>query len=410
MKIQVISYNQNLIFDSKHECTYSSLNKPFSFDAFDLNIISLQTPKLWVNSGSSLNFINDINDFLSLQNMIKSVKKSKVIICFPQNYSYKYYYISKSYKYERQLKDMIQSLKEIIDSLIPQGIAYEMSYENSTTICQGLNLEAAFCFEGYASENRSLTKCSGSEHVTTFIAKENIIFTSLDFPINAEIDGFLKFIGLVEKKSEIPSWLSDFECFDDIECKNAIAEKQEQVALLNKEISKKQSKLEENERDKRILIESGTPLVEIVFDILEKMLDYSLSSFEDKCKEDFLIKKDGVTFVGEIKGITSNVRSSNISQTETHAKEYAELLEDEGKEKENIKALLIVNPLRNTPIIERKPINDDQRHMAETRDILIITTEVLLALFDKLLNNDVSKEKIVDLFTNKVGVLDKNDF
>ena len=123
-----------------------------------------------------------------------------------------------------------------------------------------------------------------------------------------------------------------------------------------------------------------------------------------------MIKKDGVTFVGEIKGITSNVRSSNISQTETHAKEYAELLEDEGKEKENIKALLIVNPLRNTPIIERKPINDDQRHMAETRDILIITTEVLLALFDKLLNNDVSKEKIVDLFTNKVGVLDKNDF
>lgn len=409
MKIQVISYNQNLIFDSKHECTYSSLNKPFSFDAFDLNIISLQTPQLWVNSGSSINFINDINDFLSLQNMIKSVKKSKVIICFPQNYSYKYYYISKSYKYERQLKDMIQSLKEIIDSLIPQGIDYEMSYENSTTICQGLNLNAAFCFEGYASKNRSLTKCSGSEHVTTFIAKENLIFTSLDFPINAEIDGFLKFIGLVEKKSEIPSWLSDFECFDDIECKNAISENQARITLLNDQISKNQEKLEENERYKRVLIESGDPLVEIVFEILEKMLDYDLSTFVDEKKQDFLIRKEKTTFIGEIKGISSNVTYENVSQLERHHGSYLDELEKEGKS-ENVKMLLIINPFRTKPLNEREPVHINQIKLAQKYGSLIITTEVLLALFEKFINGNLNQERIIGLFASKVGILEKTDF
>ena len=184
----------------------------------------------------------------------------------------------------------------------------------------------------------------------------------------------------------------------------------EQINSFNQVFLIKFHLIEENLRYKSVLYETGDALVKVVFDMLEKMLNYDLSTFEDRHKEDFLIKKDGITFVGEVKGITSNVRSSNISQAETHAKQYAELLEDEGKAEENIKPLLIVNSLRNMPINERKPINEDQRHMAETRGILVITTDVLLYLFENFLNKTVSEEKILDLLTNKVGILDKKDF
>ena len=59
---------------------------------------------------------------------------------------------------------------------------------------------------------------------------------------------------------------------------------------------------------------NGEQLVEVVFDILESFFSYSLSEFKDEKKEDFLIKLDSVTFIGEIKGITSNVKSEHVSQ------------------------------------------------------------------------------------------------
>ena len=53
------------------------------------------------------------------------------------------------------------------------------------------------------------------------------------------------------------------------------------------------------------------------------MLKCNLSTFVDEKKEDFIIKKENITFVGEIKGINSNVGYNNISQAERHKSEYA---------------------------------------------------------------------------------------
>ena len=55
-----------------------------------------------------------------------------------------------------------------------------------------------------------------------------------------------------------------------------------------------------------------------------------------KKKEDFLINKDDITFVGEIKGLSSAVQNKNISQLEVHIQNYFDKLQEEGKEEKVI--------------------------------------------------------------------------
>ena len=60
--------------------------------------------------------------------------------------------------------------------------------------------------------------------------------------------------------------------------------------------------------------------------------------FDDQYKkEDFLIKLPSCTFIGEIKGVTSNVKYEHISQIELHYRGYLDLL---AERKENNSSLL----------------------------------------------------------------------
>ena len=97
-------------------------------------------------------------------------------------------------------------------------------------------------------------------------------------------------------------------------------------------------KLKENLRYKSILYSNGDDLVRVVFEILENILDCDLSKFEDIKKEDFLIKKDNYTFIGEIKGVTSNVKNEHISQVDVHYQKYMDKLNEE-KIQERVKEL-----------------------------------------------------------------------
>ena len=58
---------------------------------------------------------------------------------------------------------------------------------------------------------------------------------------------------------------------------------------LNYVVTQAEGQLEENAKYKSILYTNGNELVRVVFEILESILDYDLSSFEDILKEDFLI-------------------------------------------------------------------------------------------------------------------------
>lgn len=77
-----------------------------------------------------------------------------------------------------------------------------------------------------------------------------------------------------------------------------------------------------------MLYENEDELVSVVFNMLENMLDYDLSLFIDQGDEDFSIKLEDVTFIGEIKGATSNVRAEHISQLDVHYQSYLDKLQD----------------------------------------------------------------------------------
>ena len=414
MKIQVISYSNALNNKfSDYEITYSSLNSPCSFDEFDINILSLQEERIWSYQEDSTSTIAAINDFNSIGTIVKNSKKSTIIFCYPQNVKFRYFYKYKNCEKSIELKNIINKVESIIQNVLPFKAVgqYNLIYENTRTLINKVEYRASFYFEKRGDYVKTKTKSEGSDKRTTIFLDDKIYATTLDLSTPSfNLKDYLITIGLDRGTGEIPQWLSDLNCFDDVERKKAIIEKRAQIDLLNSEISNSLNKLEENTKYKRVLIETGNPLAEIVFEMLEQMLNCDLSDFEDKKREDFRIVKNGVTFVGEIKGLNSNIRSSNVMQAEQHAKLYAESLEDEGKSSENIKPILIVNNMRPLPINERKEIHEDQKHMAETRGILIVTTETLLYLFEKYKLGNINQQEIISLFTSKVGVLNKTDF
>ena len=132
-----------------------------------------------------------------------------------------------------------------------------------------------------------------------------------------------------------------------------------------------------------------------------------MSEFQDEKKEDFLIKLDGVTFIGEIKGITSNVKSEHVSQLDVHFQGYQDNLQ-ENNCVENVKALLIINPFRNKRPIEREPIHEIQENLAKRNGSLIITTDNLLKMYDAFINGVIDGDTIKREFISQTGILSMN--
>ena len=415
MKIQVISYKESVKYGNEHQYTYSTLSEPQTFDAFDLNIISLQTPELWKNQEYKTSSINAINDFESLYQLISACKKSNVIVCFPQNYTFKSNYSSfseKKYLHCVPMKDMIADLIKCLGYLLPIHVIYSMVYENSITECGRTSFKAAFYFDQYYDQFIPLTRSNGGEGTTTVQYRPcpQWYFTTLDLSqTDIAINDFLKAAGLIRKQEEIPAWVHDYAFLDDQEQKRKIDIANTEITRQQQIISEADRKIAQNLRYKSVLFESGDELVRVVFEMLEKLLNCNLSAFIDEKKEDFRISLNGITFIGEVKGITSNVKSENISQLDVHCQGYSDTLQENGQN-ESIKGLLIINPLRNKPLGERGEVHETQIKLAVRNGSLIITTDVLLILFERFLLGQVTTEKVVEMFANRTGLLAVSDF
>ena len=231
---------------------------------------------LWTNEGTDTRYIDSIDDFKSIKELIGSVKKSKVIICFPKNYVYKYAYYSNRYNHTCQLKDMIPRLSEFLKQLIPSVHPCEIVYENSETICEDTRYTASFYFNNVLDSSRVLTKCIGGEHCTTYRANSKLIFTTLDLSKqDVKINDFLRNVGIIEKKSEIPQWVNEFKFLDD-ECQEEIVtDANKEIEIQKSKIQTAQEKLAKNLHYKSVLFETGEALVSVVFEILGKMLKNS---------------------------------------------------------------------------------------------------------------------------------------
>jgi len=406
-KIQIITYEIDKLDNYNCYADINNFNSPNSLDNYDINIIDLSHNDMWinVNSGKISSSITLQEDFASIRTMIENSKKSKVLVCLPQNAIIHCSLYGEKNDYE--IKNVLKTFYNILKGLLPID-EIKLFYENNKTKINELYGQSAFGFINGGNYNE-LTK-STSEKLTT-ISKDNLIITSINLIDNMNCPlllNYLRMIGIIQEKEEIPDWVRKYIFFDDEQQMQNVEKSKEQIKKEKEKIEKANIILDKNLRYKSILYTNSDELVEVVFEILEDLFDISLKEFKDEKKEDFNFKKDGITYIGEIKGVTSNVKNEHISQLDEHYSKYLDVLQEEGKT-ESIRKLLIINYERNRDVNERNEIHIMQDEMAKKRDTLILDTLSLLKIYELFLSKKSNKKTIIEYINNTLGIAKPTD-
>lgn len=398
MKIQYLSYKKKNI----EGFTCNEISNPHAFDSFDVNIISLDDYDIWKSTcdeGFPLNIDKELANLFQ----IITDSHSPTIILLPQDRKI-------NYAYWRSTYTKSQDIRLCLNSIFSKNLAslnaskYKYAFENNVTQINDFCIKSSFYFSNVLS-SRIITESKDSKKPTTIYDSNNGVYYSfLKFEKYDEIMIFLSYLKLDNKQLEIPNWLKDYSFFNDKELlieKEIAVKKIEALIAENRKIEKS---IDDNLFYKKSLIVNGDELVVIVYKILQELLEVNLSDFIDKKHEDFNFVINNVRIIGEIKGVTTNVKNAHISQLDNHVSEYKDNNEEAGVE-ESLKPILIINHQRNIPINEREPINITQEKKAIKEDVLIIETHVLLILLEKYRNAEVTKNEIIDMITMQSGIL-----
>lgn len=402
--IQIINYsgkpNDELVGSYK-DIKFNKINSPQSLDEFQINIIDLSNKYIWYNNGNNFDTINNINDFMSIQTMLNNSTKSYNVIMYPQNCDYNYYkLVNNSYHFQKQLKDMIIYLKNhMLVKLYRKLELPEFHYEITSTTIGDKKINASFYF---ARNENALTSSVGSCKTTTVRIDDKVIATTLKLDTYEGIINFLRQVNYISKEVEVPEWMNAYIMFDDREQLDIITENNEVICTSTENIKEASKILKQNNEIKSILYTNGDELVRVVFLILEEMLKCDLSEFKDEKKEDFAVKIDGKYLIGEIKGVTSNVKSQHVSQLDVH---YQSFLEDDDLTQRDVKSVLIINHQRNKSLENREPIHEKQIELAKRNGSLIIETITLLRIFEQYKKDKVQVNECVDLLFKDIGLL-----
>lgn len=397
--IQVLTYSESSEEFKGPNVTINSIHNARSLDDFAINVIDLKDSNIWKNDNYDITSINEISDFDSLATMISISKRTSIVIIFPQNLNFYYSALSNGFSKKRELKDMTnQLILNLIGRLYNPIIGCKIVYENTITKVGDKDIKASFCF--YNSEN-VLTLSEKSQRPTT-VECNDVILSTLDISTYSQLMDLLRQIKLIVDKEETPKWMEEEKMFDDLKQLEIIDDKTEIIKKASEDIDKAKGILKRNSRYKSILYTSGDELVDVVFEILTHMLGCDLSGFKDKKKEDFNFEIDNKVFIGEIKGITSNVKNANVSQLDTHVQNY---IDEHDIDKNDIVSLLIIDHQRNKPLSQREEVHKNAIDLAIRNESLIIETITLLKMFEKYLNEELTKEKIINILKTNTGLL-----
>lgn len=411
--IQIITYDINKYSEYSDKLyKISKLGEIQALDDFEVCIVDLCNKDLWKHTAGSTSNINSYKDLLTLKEAILHCKKCRILVVFPQNIEFWYnrQYVSNGryeYKNYAKLKDIQKDIMDILKNYLIDFQFMYITYEKTITMIGKTKVSADFNLLNYSESNfEPITFSSNSNKVTT-VKKSKYTITTLN--ILEDEDILKKFIKEYCKeegqKEEIPEWIDNIEFFNDEELKenkNKNSTKINELKASNKEID---TKLNKNLEYKSILYTNGDELVRVVLEILDEILEYDSSEFIDEKREDFLIKKEDITFIGEIKGVSSAIANKNVSQLDVHVQSYLDNLQEEGTQ-EKVKGLLIINHQRNKPIEERQEVHEHQVNLAKRNGSLIIETKTLLKIFEKYKLEKTTKEECKKLFKNSVGLLE----
>lgn len=394
MKIQ---YLRRYVEKDKYKILeQNSIPQPTVLDDFDINIIDLSDPKIWISGDSEE--IECLKDLKNIFKLIEESKKSEIIIICPQNI--KYYYGEIGIYGNGRKNIELKSNIVFISKIVTNGIIEEeiFTFGKTNTIIDQENISSDFYFKDNFNVE-VLTESEKSKKKTT-VKFNNIIFTTLKLKTENEIEKFIKFIFQNTDEERIPEWVQEYNFNNDLELKKNRKKIEEELS--KKELEKRENidLINKNNKYKSILFLTGERLVEIIKEMIEEMLKIDLNGFEDKKKEDLRVEFEDIAFIIEIKGINSSVKNSNISQLDNHVELYNE--EEKGIKG---KGILIINPERTKSIEERNPIHSSQIKKIEKDENLMITTEVFLKLFELFEQKKIKKEKIKSILQTEIGML-----
>ena len=402
MKVQLVTISGRNYgeFYVEEVNTFSS---PKSFDMFDVNIIDLRAGLIYVNgeNNNSFSSIDCINDFLTMNNMIINSRKSKFLFIYPRNVEF----ITRSYyeEYQTPIKDIASQVSALF-SRLNKELDLDFYFERTDTkLSDTVRISADFYFPEQ-DDFEVLLQSIDSDKVTC-CKKDNLFLTTLDILTDEELQLFLEKIGLkATSDTEAPDWMNKVMLFDDAEQSKNIEENEVQIKCCQESIAESKDKLSQNSRFKSILYTSGDELVDVVKDIFSKIFDVDFSGFKDKKKEDFTFTFKNKIFIGEIKGVNQNIKTTNLAQLDLHFTNFIEEGSDD-LDANNIHKLLVMNHQKDKDLKDRIPVDQQQIDMAKNKyESLIIETVELLEMYDKFTRGEMTQKECFDLICQN-GIL-----
>ena len=380
LKIQYIRYDE---ISRYSDITSVTVDEIINFDNFDYNIIDLRNDSI---------FLEYMKYFKTFEIKMRVLKKSlnsnhsNVFILLPNH---------KIAEYDIRISSVIQYLLDI-----PMC---QVEYERNYTTLENVKLENSYYFK-LSSSNSELLQANRyddtNQNKITILKKENILISS----INLTIPNIAPILPILFKENlssiEVPDWAKNIEAFDDIELKKKNDNLEKELKKITTQLKEINDKLIENNKYKSILYTNGNILQETVKEMLNDIFKDSLKNFKDIKKEDFLIELDNdITFIGEVKGVNTNVKNPHIHQIVGRQLDYEEI--NPNKETHPI---LVINYLRDRDIANRDNISAEQIKYAKRNYCLIISTINFLKLYEKYKKQELTKEDIIKIFKNENNI------
>lgn len=405
--IQYINYDGKLDFELEN-MTVNSIENVKSLDMFDLNIIDLSNGNFW-KTYIPYEFstrVGCLNDFSNVKEMVAARKNANILYLLPRDcyYKFKYNPVYKNFEKKVRLRDIISDFCDILQSITPTFLSLRFEMTDTKLISEIVPADFYFTIEEDSYKEIATKSVKSNKATTIHYVKSRIYLSTVKINNKAELLEFLQVLNLISpEKEQEPKWMGGFNMFDDAKQQEVIQMTETEIAELKEKIKKAEEALQENKKYKSVLYTQGDELVNVVFEMLEEMLEVDLSEFEDKKKEDVSFKIGDRIFIGEIKGISDNVKAKNLSQLYNHYYNFEERHpEIDGSD---VYKLLIINHQRKKPLDQRDPVDINQINLAENNmGILIVETSELLKLFEKFRNKKITRDEIIQKLT-RFGIL-----
>lgn len=413
MKIQLINYSGDNVSDlGVDEC--NSFGNAVSLDSFDLNIIDLNSQLLWRNTNYQVDYhsLDSDQDLLTLLQSINNSSRTKFLYILPKNYMFKTEYDSyvqsnDGFQSGQYLKDIPEEFRKHLNKIIT--INFSLIYEKTFTTINGIKFSSDFYFREISrykyGEMRTFDNEIHSDGSAKLVAltEDNVTLTTLQVTNNNELSALIAKIFPNNPEEDVPDWFNTIKFFDDEQQFNTINNEKRKIEEAQDKIKKSEEIVKRNKYYESILFKTGAELETVLIDMLIEMLGIK-SDFEDTKDEDFSFEKDGLHYLFEFKGLTKDVKKSNISQLMTHVYKYAEKNEISD---DIIRRIIIVNRFKDTDPKDRVSVSRNIIEVAESQmyNVLIIDTLQFLKLFEKYKSEEITVDDILSIFS-RMGVFE----